>query len=226
MIECFLERSASLKKKYTAEEAKTLILDAAAGLFIEKGYVETSISDIVREIDGLTSGAVYHHFKSKFDILWNISRRFIPDDIVFSTIAERADLTGLEKIQESLFEGMFNLDSRKEVRKYSELLNETTFYSVYIRMVNSLMTTQLTKFIVAGNDDGTTFVKRPEQMAEVILLLLSTWFIDALYPTMPENFFDKLETAGEVLKNSGVDVLNDSFVMKITNEIIDINQSI
>ena len=43
------------------------ILDAAQRLFLEKGYENTTIQDIVGELGGLTKGAVYHHFKSKED---------------------------------------------------------------------------------------------------------------------------------------------------------------
>ena len=37
------------------------ILDAAQRLFLEKGYDNTTIQDIVDELGGLTKGAVYHH---------------------------------------------------------------------------------------------------------------------------------------------------------------------
>ena len=36
------------------------ILDAAQRLFLEKGYENTTIQDIVGELGGLTKGAVYH----------------------------------------------------------------------------------------------------------------------------------------------------------------------
>ena len=45
------------------------ILDAAQRLFLEKGYENTTIQDIVGELGGLTKGAVYHHFKSKEEIM-------------------------------------------------------------------------------------------------------------------------------------------------------------
>ena len=45
------------------------ILDAAQRLFLEKCYDNTTIQDIVDELGGLTKGAVYHHFKSKEEIL-------------------------------------------------------------------------------------------------------------------------------------------------------------
>ena len=51
------------------EETVNLILDVALVLFFEKGYDNTSIQDIIDGLGGLTKGAVYHHFKSKEDIL-------------------------------------------------------------------------------------------------------------------------------------------------------------
>ncbi|MEG0551405.1 MAG: TetR/AcrR family transcriptional regulator [Vagococcus sp.] len=206
-------------KKYTAKEARTLILNAAADLFIEKGYTNTSISDIVERLDGLTKGAVYHHFKSKDDIIEAVARRFIPKNEIFEEIEIRDDLTGLEKIQETLFEGMFNQKTRKDSIKYYDLLNETTFYSIYIQMVNELTLNRLTQFIYEGNKDGSTKVERPEQMSEIILLLISTWFINALYVTTAENFFKKIDTASDLLRMGGVDVLSDVFIKRMIDSI-------
>ena len=51
------------------EETVNLILDVAFRLFMEKGYEHTSIQDIIDRLGGLSKGAIYHHFKSKEDIL-------------------------------------------------------------------------------------------------------------------------------------------------------------
>ena len=57
------------------EETVQLILDAAYRLFMEKGYERTSIQDIIDQLGGLSKGAIYHHFKSKEDILIAVSDR-------------------------------------------------------------------------------------------------------------------------------------------------------
>jgi len=41
------------------------ILEMSKGLFLEQGYDNATIPDIVNNLSGLTKGAVYHHFKSK-----------------------------------------------------------------------------------------------------------------------------------------------------------------
>lgn len=45
------------------------ILEVSQRLFLEKGYEQTTIQDIVDNLGGLTKGAVYHHFKSKEEII-------------------------------------------------------------------------------------------------------------------------------------------------------------
>ena len=55
------------RNKYP-EETRKKILDISFRLFSEKGYDHTTIQDIVDAL-GMSKGAVYHHFKSKEDIL-------------------------------------------------------------------------------------------------------------------------------------------------------------
>ena len=55
------------RNKYPEETVKK-ILEVSYKLFLEKGYDETSIQDIIGEL-GMSKGAIYHHFKSKEEIL-------------------------------------------------------------------------------------------------------------------------------------------------------------
>ena len=47
---------------------RAALVELAATLFAEQGYVQTSIRDIARR-GGLTSGAIYGHFRNKADLL-------------------------------------------------------------------------------------------------------------------------------------------------------------
>ncbi|MDZ5010457.1 TetR family transcriptional regulator, partial [Clostridium perfringens] len=55
------------RNKYP-EQTVAQILSASAKLFIENGYEKTTIQDIMDELK-LSKGAIYHHFKSKEEIL-------------------------------------------------------------------------------------------------------------------------------------------------------------
>ena len=51
-----------------ARATRAALIEVAAALFAEKGYVQTSIRDITRR-GGVTSGALYGHFRNKADLL-------------------------------------------------------------------------------------------------------------------------------------------------------------
>ena len=57
------------------EETVAKILDVSMRLFTEQGYEHTPIQDIVDAL-GMSKGAIYHHFKSKEDILDRINDRY------------------------------------------------------------------------------------------------------------------------------------------------------
>ena len=88
------------------------ILDVAQRLFLEKGYDNTTIQDIVDELGGLTKGAVYHHFKSKEEIMDAVGNRMFVENNPFEAVMGRNDLNGLQKLRE-----MVRLNQSDQARK-------------------------------------------------------------------------------------------------------------
>lgn len=209
-----------MPKKYTAEEAKSLILDVSTQLFIEKGYEKTSISDIVKGLDGLTKGAIYHHYASKDEIIDAVVRRFIPNESALTAIMEKDKLNGLEKIQALLFEGMFNSEASQSRILSFTLLDNPKFFSMYIRTTNEIMAPLVETCLIEGNSDGSVTVEQPKQMAELAILILSTWFIQALFPNTVETFFEKLMAAKTILENTGMPIISDAFLEKLDQQIM------
>ena len=60
------------------------ILDVAQKLFLEQGYEQTTIQDIVNNLGGMTKGAVYHHFKSKEEIINALADKMFLENNPFS----------------------------------------------------------------------------------------------------------------------------------------------
>ncbi|MDR0268046.1 TetR/AcrR family transcriptional regulator [Paenibacillus sp.] len=58
-----------------AEERRNEILDAADELFGQKGFDGTSTNDILEKV-GIARGTLYHHFKSKEDIMDALIERY------------------------------------------------------------------------------------------------------------------------------------------------------
>ncbi|MDD3732927.1 MAG: TetR/AcrR family transcriptional regulator [candidate division Zixibacteria bacterium] len=60
--------------KLPPEERRQQLLKAARKLFLKKGYRMTTTEEIARTA-GLTKGALYHHFKSKEDMLYELIKK-------------------------------------------------------------------------------------------------------------------------------------------------------
>jgi AcrR family transcriptional regulator len=85
------------------EAAKTKIIEAAKEVFSKKGYHETTMDDIAKEI-GVSKGALYSYFKSKEDLLKEISllnHQTLRD--IIDTACKSHDLTqALEEVYSKL----------------------------------------------------------------------------------------------------------------------------
>ena len=90
------------------EETVNRIVDVASRLFLEKGYNQTSIQDIVDHLGSLSKGAIYHHFKSKVEIWIAVADRMTADsEQLFEHILSRRDLNGLEKLKAIFRDSLF-----------------------------------------------------------------------------------------------------------------------
>jgi TetR/AcrR family transcriptional regulator, fatty acid metabolism regulator protein len=65
-----------IKKKNS--DTRTQIIEAAKELFAEKGFLQTTVSDISKSI-GLSEAALYEYFKGKEDLLIEIPRLWVSD---------------------------------------------------------------------------------------------------------------------------------------------------
>lgn len=59
---------ADVERRARGDRTRRELVDAGRALFVEKGYFETSISDLVTTSGVGTRGAFYHHFKDKAEL--------------------------------------------------------------------------------------------------------------------------------------------------------------
>ncbi|GIZ11807.1 TetR/AcrR family transcriptional regulator [Pseudomonas sp. NCCP-436] len=79
------------------ESARGKLLQKAAHLFRSKGYERTTVRDLASAI-GIQSGSIFHHFKSKDEIL----RAVMEETIIYNTALMRADLAAARGTRERL----------------------------------------------------------------------------------------------------------------------------
>ena len=93
------------RNKYP-EETVEKILDVSLKLFLEKGYENTTVLDIVDHLGGLTRGAFYHHFKSKEEVMSVLSERLFYENNPFEKVKRNQDLNGLQKLKKIIEDSM------------------------------------------------------------------------------------------------------------------------
>ena len=88
-----------MSRRYNAQESKELIISSAEKLFFEKGFDKVSMRDISEEAK-LSKGAIYHHYKSKDEIIKEIINKYVElqRSILVDLIHKTDDYKGREKI--------------------------------------------------------------------------------------------------------------------------------
>ena len=77
------------------QSARGKLLHVSAHLFRNKGYERTTVRDLAAAV-GIQSGSIFHHFKSKDEIL----RSVMEETIVYNTALMRAALDKVDTVRE------------------------------------------------------------------------------------------------------------------------------
>lgn len=186
------------------------ILDVSQRLFLEKGYENTTIQDIVDELGGLTKGAVYHHFKSKEEIMDAVGDRMFFSNNPFEAVRGRTDLNGLQKLQEAV---QLNQSDQERVRLTAQSIPIAKSPRLLQEMIVSnrkVLTPYFLELIEEGNRDGSMHTDYPREIAELLPLLTSLWLLPSVYPASREQMKRKFLFLGEMLEKMGVPLMDDS----------------
>ncbi|MCC5884342.1 MAG: TetR family transcriptional regulator [Halomonas sp.] len=112
------------RTKAEAAATREALLDAAEGVFLERGVARTSLEQIAREA-GMTRGAVYWHFKNKADLFRAMLQRVrmpfeeLVEEIGDPSLAEKP----LEAIRQACLRGFLRLEQPRYRRVHAILIH-------------------------------------------------------------------------------------------------------
>lgn len=197
------------RNKYP-EVTQERILDVAQRLFLEKGYENTTIQDIVCELKDLTKGAVYHHFKSKEEIMDAVSQRMFFDNNPFEKVKDRDDLNGLEKLRELVLVNHSDT-ARTDMTVQSIPMNRNPRMLIGMVEANRRnLTPYFLELIEEGNRDGSICTKYAQEIAELLPLLTSLWLLPSVFPATKAQMRRKFSFIGEMVEKMGVPLFDDT----------------
>ena len=188
------------------------ILDAAQRLFLKKGYDNTTIQDIVDHLGGLSKGAVYHHFKSKEEIMDAVGDRMFANNNPFDKVRNRSDLNGLQKLQEAIRINQSDEARTSMTIQAIPLMRNPRLLVEMIESNRRILTPYYQELLEEGNADGSIRTEYAKEIAELIPLLTSLWLLPSVFPTDKEGMKHKFRFIGEMLEKMGVPLMDDSIL--------------
>jgi AcrR family transcriptional regulator len=188
------------------------ILNASLRLFIGQGYERTSIQDITEALGDLTKGAIYHHFKSKEDILFAVvDRMFARQDKDWQNIASDQSMTGAEKLTAIFLQSVSTTEQLQFFKTAPNLLDNP---KLLVAQMQGLMKEAAPHYVLpiieGGIADGSIHTKHPKQLAEVILLLVNLWVTPMVFYADWDEMWERLECFDELLAPCGVSLCNSA----------------
>lgn len=199
------------------EETVNRILDTAYRLFLEKGYEHTSIQDIINHLGGLSKGAIYHHFKSKEDILEAVTNRITEQsNLMLADIRDRKDLNGQEKLKAIFWESI-NRPVQDEI--FTMAPNFQNNAKLMLSMVNDTVKQVAPSYILPiieeGIADGTIVTDYPVQLAELIIFVANVWMNPMNFGDTKEESFGKFMVFQQMLRGFGLDIVDERMLGRL-----------
>lgn len=185
------------------------ILAVAQKLFLEKGYDGTTIQDIVDELGGLTKGAIYHHFKSKEEIMDALGDKMFFDNNPFVAVKKRKDLNGLQKMREVVKINQAETDRVEISRQGISLLKNPRILAGMIDTDRRLIAPLWLELIEEGKRDGSIQTKYANELSEIIPLLTNLWLAPTIYPASADELLGKFAFVGDLLSKMGLPLIDD-----------------
>lgn len=196
------------RNKYP-EETVERILDAAQRLFLEKGYENTTIQDIVDQLGGMTKGAVYHHFKSKEETMDAVGDRMFEQNNPFEAVRSRTDLNALQKLREAI---RLNQADASRTDLTVQAIPLTHNPRLLVEMIDAnrrILTPYYYQLLEEGNRDGSLHTDYAREISELLPLLTSLWLLPAVFPSTKEEARHKFLFLGDMLEKMGVPLFDD-----------------
>lgn len=161
-----------------AEERKSEILDAADELFGQKGFDGTSTTDILENV-GIARGTLYHHFKSKEDIMDALIDRYTVRLLdAAQEIAVDKSIPVVERIIRVVMAMNLSGGSSKEIMEHIHKPQNALMHQKIQKVIINGLPPILTAIIREGIEQGMFSTPFPYECMEMVVIYANTVFDD------------------------------------------------
>lgn len=197
------------RNKYP-EITEQRILDASLKLFLEKGYEHTTIQDIIDELGDLTKGAIYHHFKSKSDIIEAVMEQLYGgQEQNFEDILSECG-TGLEKLKKLLIVSIKNPGNQLMINAAPHIMKNPRFLTKQLfESLDETVPRLILPLMEQGIKDGSIKTDYPKELSEALLILCNFWMNPFIIQNTAEELIRKIQFMKDLLDRLGMPLLDD-----------------
>jgi AcrR family transcriptional regulator len=181
---------------------------------LEKGYEQTTIQDIVDNLDGLTKGAVYHHFKSKEDIINSLGDKMFLSNNPFHLVKTKKELNGLQKLQMAIVLNQKDTEKMALSKDMIPLLENPRILAGMIESQRKYLSPEFCELIEEGIGDGSIHTKYAKELSE-LLPLLELWLMPSVFPATDEEQQHKMMFMKELLEAMGLPLFDEKILSLI-----------
>ena len=189
------------------------ILEVSQRLFLEKGYDNTKIQDIADEL-GMTKGAIYHHFKSKEEIMDVLGDTMFVNNNPFEIVKKRNDLNGLEKMKYVINLNQSNEQMIELTNQALPLLENPQILAKMFESNYQYLLPYWLELIEEGQKDGSIKTNQPKELAE-LLILTDLWMVPSLFPGNVKDIKNRYKFVTIMLGKMGLPLYDEEMLEKI-----------
>lgn len=161
-----------------AEERRNEILDAADELFAQKGFDGTSTNDILEKV-GIARGTLYHHFKSKEDIMDALIERYNVRLLgAAQEIAADKSIPVVQRIIRVVMALNISGGSSEEIMEHIHKPQNALMHQKIQKVIINGVPPILTGIIREGIEQGMFNTPYPYECMEMVVIYANTVFDD------------------------------------------------
>lgn len=154
------------------ETRRKEFIEVARELFMEKGFEQTSISDITSKM-GMSHGSFFYYFKSKNDVM----KAVICDILNYwkefmDNLVANEEMNGLEKMQLILQMSIESSTVKQDINEFFEKEGNAAMYQEYRKRSHEIIMPLITEIVEQGVEEGIFDLEFPKETVEYVGYIL------------------------------------------------------
>lgn len=189
-----------MRQTKSPAERKEELITTAGHLFLENGYDQTSVSDIVKAI-GVAQGTFYYYFKSKTDILEAVSEQMVIDmETEIGELSESMDMPCHTRICTMLNRIFYFRRTREPLIQLLHHESNSALHNKLSQKAIVRLTQIFSNVVKQGISTNEISVTYPEETAELFASMIDyAWHVPVTSSVKRERIGISL---GEIIRRS------------------------